>query len=193
MSMNPTISASTSPRIRIQAGLHHLWDLLTAPSSAIINPMRRRQAQLLSSLLLVLLALSPITLMVVERAAETSPASLNEASALVVTVSAVVLLFSYGLSRTIHYPVAAALAMVIAPVAIFGFLLVSPGDYLDLIRFLVLNLMLCGIMFSLRTTALVAVTYIASSLIVTYLLLDVPSGDRLYTLVFMIMGAAVVV
>ncbi|MFN8450707.1 MAG: hypothetical protein U0521_19520 [Anaerolineae bacterium] len=193
MSTNTSnIPARNSPHARIQTGLNRLWELLTAASPGIEHPVRRRQAQMLSALLLVLIGFSPITLLIIQRAAETNPGSINDASTLVVTISVVVLVASYGLSRTVHYSIAAALALVIAPLAIFCVLIVSPGHYLDLIRYLVLNLVLCGIMFSLRTTALVAITYVASSMIVMYLLIDVPSGDRLYTLIFMVMGAAVV-
>ena len=43
--------------------------------------------------------------------------------------------------------------MVITPLAIFAAVLASPDENLDLMRYLVLGLLICGIMFSLRTTA----------------------------------------
>ncbi|MEO8395261.1 MAG: PAS domain S-box protein, partial [Chloroflexota bacterium] len=170
-----------------------MWDLITAPSAGVQGSEKRRQAQLLATLLLILIILSPISLVIIQRYASTQPGGLMGNSSSVLVLAAIaVLLICYALSRTRLYLIAAIAAMLVAPLAIFSAIIVSPADNFDLSRYLVLDLLICGIMFSVRITALIALGYLAASLFVFYGLLHIPSPDPMYTLVYLVIGAALI-
>ena len=71
MPMNSAISAQTNASPRPISWANRLWRLITAPSSVVQGAEKRRQAQLLSTLLLILIVLSPISLVIIQRYAET--------------------------------------------------------------------------------------------------------------------------
>ena len=192
MSMNSVISAKNKPQSRFVSGFNRIWDLITAPSAAVHGAEKRRQAQLLATLLLILIVLSPISLVIIQRYADANPGSQSNSSAMVVLVTIAALIICSAVSRTRHYLIAAAVAMLAAPLAIFSAIIVSPADNLDLSRYLVLNLLLCGIMFSVRTTALIALAYLVASIFVFYGLLNIPSPNPLYALVYLVIGALLI-
>src|SRR5438552_2768533 len=108
MSMNSVISPNTRPQPRLMSLLNRLWDLITAPSAGVQGSEKRRQAQLLATLLLILIVLSPISLIIIDRYASSQPGGLmGNSSSVLVLVAIAVLLVCYALSRTRLYLIAA--------------------------------------------------------------------------------------
>src|SRR5689334_18451087 len=132
MSMNsPTSgnSSNSSPQPPPLLPVNRLWDLITAPSAGVQGSEKRRQAQLLATLLLILIVLSPISLVIIQHYGDGTRGSLlRNSSSVLVIIAIAALLICYALSRTRHYLIAAGFAMLIAPVAIFSAIIVSPAD-----------------------------------------------------------------
>ena len=193
MSMNSVMPTDSNPLPRPISWANRLWALITAPTADVRGAEKRLQAQLLSTLLLILIVLSPISLVIIQRYANTGSGSLQSNSASVLVLVAIsILLICYAVSRTRFYLIAAGVAMLIAPLAIFSAIIVAPEANLDLSRYLVLNLLICGIMFSLRTTALIALAYLGASIFVFFGVLKLPPTGPLYSVVFLIIGAALI-
>ncbi len=192
MSMNPLSSHSTSLR-RATHLLNRIWSAATAPSKAIESPEGRRQAQVLSAMLLAIAVLSPIRVLLMHNyGAQTLGRFLYNSYLLVMFTSIVIFLAAYVLSRTRYYRVAAGLVLIITPLAIFGAISSAPMLNLDLARYLALDLVICGIVFSIRTTILVALVYTAASLFILYGLLAIPASDVIYTLTFLIFATVLI-
>ncbi len=103
------------------------------------------------------------------------------------------LVICYLISRTQHYLTAAGISLVIMPLAIFSAIVIAPVHNVDLLRYLVLGLLLCGIMFPLQTTIVTATGYLVSSLIVISLVPSLEASAALYSLIFVMISAALIV
>ncbi|HVU14641.1 MAG TPA: PAS domain S-box protein, partial [Phototrophicaceae bacterium] len=191
--MNP-LSSQTTPAKRMSNLLGRVWTAVTAPSQGIASAEGRRQAQILSALLLVLAVLSPIRVLLMHNSGgQTTGSFLYNAYLQVMSVSIIIFLGGYALSRTRYYRTAAGMVLIVTPLAIFGAIAAAPTLNLDLARFLVLDLLICGIVFSVRTTILVALAYSLASLFVLYGLLAIPPTDVVYLLAFLILGGALII
>ena len=117
------------------------WQWLTAPSPHLVKPDERRQAQLLSAILVITIPLLVLTEIAVL-------ALLGRAvfggSLLMLGVSAV-LLVAYGLSRTVHYERAALLTNVTASAGILAYAVGIPGAVsVGILSWLLIPLLLAG-------------------------------------------------
>lgn len=150
-----THTTSTIPRWR--RILAKVWHWLIEPSPAIVEPERRLQARLLMAILLVLLILdfSSLILSLFDVFTKSGEAKAVTAMSFWITLSAfLVLAVDYGLSRTIHYRLAAGLAVGTLLSATFAAVIPNPQD-LRATSFLILGGLVGSLFLSVRATAIV--------------------------------------
>src|SRR3972149_6955432 len=138
---NSTASNTSSKIQRRPRMLAAVWRWLIEPSPSVVEPERRLQARLLMAMLLVLIILglfSSILSLLGVYSKPGEPKTVTTAF-LWITLTAVLLLaVDYGLSRSVHYPLAAVLAVGTVFGATFVIVLVNP-DNLQFLFFLVLG------------------------------------------------------
>ena len=116
--MRPLSSRTQELKAQVPRGwLGKFWHWLTEPAATLQEPYRRRQAQLLASLLAALFligaALEGVTLLLLDPSEHYTGYTKTIAALSFLTLA-------YGLSRTRHYALGAALAVIISSVAIFA-------------------------------------------------------------------------
>ncbi|MCC7360495.1 MAG: diguanylate cyclase [Anaerolineales bacterium] len=126
---------------------------LIEPAASIVEPERRRQARLLTALLLILLPMSSLALMLLWLGViPVATASARATLAAELAAEVLLLAVCYGLSRTTHTQLAAGLAVATTLGATFAALLANPQEPL-LLAFLTLGGLLSGLFLSPRITA----------------------------------------
>jgi PAS domain S-box-containing protein len=153
--------------------LGQLWEGLTRPAAAIQEPDQRRQAQLLASLLLLILALE--VLAILQRVSMDVGVPLwQDRNFYVLLASGAMLLLPYWLSRTRHYRWAAALTAGLLSTIIFA---IAVPDYdpdeIYFLHYLVLSVLFISMLLSLRATLILIAAHLAG-LIVFPFLIDFP-------------------
>jgi diguanylate cyclase (GGDEF)-like protein len=149
-----THTTSNIPRWR--RILANVWHWLIEPSPAIVEPERRLQARLLMAILLVLLILDffSLILSLFDVFTKSGESKAVTAMSFWITLSAfLVLAVDYGLSRTIHYRLAAGLAVGTLLSATFAAVIPNPQD-LRATSFLILGGLVGSLFLSVRATAL---------------------------------------
>jgi diguanylate cyclase (GGDEF)-like protein len=137
--------------------LANVWHLLIEPSPALVEPERRLQARLLMAILLVLLILDffSLILSLFDVFTKSGEAKAVTAMSFWITLSAfLVLAVDYGLSRTIHYRLAAGLAVGTLLSATFAAVIPNPQD-LRATSFLILGGLVGSLFLSVWATAIV--------------------------------------
>jgi PAS domain S-box-containing protein len=156
--------------------LTQLWDALTVPAQAIASPGDRREARLLSSVLLLIIAIYLATVGLVSLPF-TAPPRLAPAY---VIAALIALGCAYGLSRTRY--LRAAVAFTIALLLIVPFVLVvhgvSPPDS-GLLTFLLVGLLVASLFVSIRTAALLAALMAGAMAVVPILTPEIRWSDLL--------------
>ncbi|HEY4688185.1 MAG TPA: GAF domain-containing protein [Anaerolineae bacterium] len=167
-----------------------IWQRLVEPPPFIQEPDTRRQAQLLASLLVILLPFLSAGAFV------TIAASLM--LSLTIAGSAGVLLVAYGLNRSRRYKLAAPLAMVVQSILPFAAFLASgdyatPGALISLI-WIILSLMIGSVFLKLRA-ALVQTLAVLTGLALTLILTmpDPALAIEMFGFIAVISGAILVV
>ena len=188
MSTKPDPVQSLDER-SIRAVFDLLWNKLTAPSSTVTNTEERRQAQLLATLLLAIIAFGISGIAPVFIALRTADQPVTRA---LMIGGIALLLVSYGISRTAHYRIASTLTLIITATAIFAAILVAPAGTVDLTRYLVAGVLICAIMFSLRVTILVASIYTVVSAAILYGIRGPATIDDFFSLAFLIISSAMI-
>ncbi len=166
-----------------------LWDLLTEPADFIVDRAERRQARTLSALLLIFTLLACIR----EFVGLMSGSYLKEShSFLVFTTLILLLLVSYGLSRTKKYTWGAGLAIVSTILTIFMTVILL-GEYTETSIFIVFMwlipaLILGSAFFSWRIMLVVSTITLALILVTSFLLPEIEIGDVTiaFSLIFVI-------
>ena len=150
-----TQTASNSPRwLRRFAAI---WHWLIEPSSSVVEPERRLQARLLMAMLLVLLLLGLLSLTlsllgVYSRLGE--PTTVASKFRWITLTAVLLFAVEYSLSRTRHYPVAAALAVCSVLIATFVIAIVN-SENLQYLFYLIVGGLFGSLFLSARTTAIV--------------------------------------
>jgi diguanylate cyclase (GGDEF)-like protein len=159
---NPTGTHVTSNAPRWRRMLAVVWRWLIEPSPSIVEPERRLQARLLMAMLLILiiLGLLSLTLSLLGFYAEAGETETVGLSFRWITLAAVlVLAVEYGLSRTVHYPLAAVLIVVTLLIATFLIAIITPDP--QFLYFLILGGLVGSLFLSARVTAMIfAITLI---------------------------------
>jgi diguanylate cyclase (GGDEF)-like protein len=150
-----TNNSSNIPRWR--RILANVWHWLIEPPPAIVEPERRLQARLLMAILLVLLILDffSLILSLFDVFTKSGESKAVTAMSFWITLSAfLVLAVDYGLSRTIHYRLAAGLAVGTLLSATFAAVIPNPQD-LRATSFLILGGLVGSLFLSVWATATV--------------------------------------
>src|SRR4026208_357197 len=136
-----TDTIPSSKGTRWQRRLARAWHWLIEPSSAIVEPERRIQARLLMAMLMVLMSLGLLSLILsllgVYSQLDESKA-VGSAFRWITLAAILVLAVEYGLSRTVHFPLAAVMTVGTVLVPIFGVVIISP-TVVQYVFFLVLG------------------------------------------------------
>jgi diguanylate cyclase (GGDEF)-like protein len=134
-----------------------VWRWLIEPSPSVVEPERRLQARLLMAILLVLLILDffSLILSLFDVFTKSGESKAVTAMSFWITLSAfLVLAVDYSLSRTIHYRLAAGLAVGTLLSATFAAVIPNPQD-LRATSFLILGGLVGSLFLSVRATAIV--------------------------------------
>src|SRR5688572_5503721 len=164
-----TNNSSKMPRwLRILADM---WRWLIEPSPAIVEPVGRLQARILMAMLLVVLTLGLLSLTLSALGFYTPPGESKTRVSVFdwITLSVILLLaIEYGLSRSVHFPLAASLAVATVLGATFAMAIINP-DNLQFLYFLILGGLISGLFLSARATTIVfVVTFIGLLLLPTF-------------------------
>ncbi len=119
-------------------------------------------------------------------------AAAQPATNAIMIVGLLMLLVSYVISRTSYYRAASSLTLITTATAIFGAILAGPAGATDLTRYLVVGVLICGIMFSLRITLIVILVYVAISMLIMFVIHSPATTDDFYSLAFLIVSSALI-
>src|SRR5688572_28507862 len=137
-------SSKMPRRMRILADM---WRWLIEPSPAIVEPGARLQARILMAMLLVVINLGLVSLALSVLGLYAPPGESKTEISLFdwITMTVVLLLVvEYGLSRSIHFPVAAGLAVGTVLSATFAMAIFTP-DNLQFLYFLIIGGLISGL------------------------------------------------
>ena len=154
---NFTVSNASSKLPGWLRGSTAVWHWLIEPSAAVVEPERRLQARLLMAILLVLLIVDffSLILSLFDVFTKSGESKAVTATSSWITLSAfLVLAVDYGLSRTVHYRLAAGLAVGTLLSATFAAVIPNPQD-LRATSFLILGGLVGSLFLSVRATAIV--------------------------------------
>src|SRR5258708_12122311 len=142
-----------------------LWQRFIEPAAAIQDLEQRRKARLLSALLLVLTALGTFDL-VISVAADYDTHSPNVSPYILIgIINITVLLALYLLSRTVHYKLSAGLTLAVLYIATVAIGLSIPREGIaQILPYLSISVLLCSMLFSLRTTVILAIVVLLAVL-----------------------------
>ena len=148
-----------------------LWHWLIEPSASIVEPERRLTARLLMAMLLILIILGLLSLTLSQFGFYTDPGepeSVRSVFDWITLVALLLLAVVYGLSRSMHYPLATALAVGTVLSATFVLVIVNPKNP-QFLFFLILGGLVGSLFLSARATAIVfVITFIGLLLLPTF-------------------------
>ncbi len=170
-----------------------LWQRFIEPAAAIQDLEQRRKARLLSALLLVLTALGTFDL-VISVAADYDTHSPNVSPYILIgIINITVLLALYALSRTRHYKLSAGLTLAMLYIATVAVGLSIPREGItQILPYLSISVLLCSMLFSLRTTIILAAVGILGVLALPLLSLAASFLSILYPAIFVAMMTALI-
>jgi len=165
--------------------LARLWRLLTEAPTAVSEPGRRREIQLLSSLLVVLVALGTLSMLIqVLLDTESWPTYVAEAVALAV------LGLAYGLGRTGRFTAAALLTVGVSTTACFTIAIFEPRDA-TAYALLFVNMFLARLLFNKAGVwTMMAVNLVGVILLLPALGAPLSSRDIVMVSMFLVLVAA---
>jgi PAS domain S-box-containing protein len=176
MGDNPNSSSSEIQQARPDDDRKpNIWRSLTKPSDLIQNVEHRRQAQLLASLLLVLIPLA-LAGAVSVTAADPSFTLFADPFFYIVGIAVLILTIAYGLSRTRYFVWGALAVVTLISVLTFASVTITdpgPTAVISLLSYLALVVLIASIFFSARGIVLVAVANIAGLLLLPLLSPDI--------------------
>lgn len=169
--------------------LSTFWQMLTAPHPSIQGIEHRRQARLLSSLLLPLVFLPVLILIartIIDAAFQPS---------WIAVLSFFILALGYILSRTRFYKAGAVLAASLFPVSIFALAVqyTDPSELRSLLVYLVLGVLLGSMLFSVRGTAVLAVINLIALIVIPFVLPRVTFSTIIPPLAFLMLSSTLIV
>jgi PAS domain S-box-containing protein len=152
--MDDQISGANGASSRLGKGFDGIWQRLTSASTLIHDPDSRHQAQLLAAFHIMLIS---ATFLLGIIGNWVSPLQTDSTFLLLLAITFIILLVTYGFSRTAHYKFAAVVAL--TTLCVFLFIaailrLLPPG--IGLLYYLIFPLLVLSLFFSMRATILFA-------------------------------------
>jgi PAS domain S-box-containing protein len=161
--------------------MRNAWDLLTKPPATVREPDRRRQSQLLASLLvaLIVIGVAVIAHSIILHTPEMADAQ-DKIFSVTTLASVFVLMVAYGLNRSGRYTLAALLTVGTTSIAVIltSLPVYSPED-LNWISYLVIPILIGSLLLSSRMMVAVAVANALGVLLLSALI----PGDILASLI----------
>ena len=188
-----TNNSSKLPRWR--RVLAAMWHWLIQPSAAIVEPERRLQARLLMAMLLILIMLGLLSLTLSLLGVYAEPGEQNTFGSISDWITLPTLLFlavAYGLSRGMHYPVAALLIVGIVMSATFASVIVNPQEF-RIIFFLILGGLIASLFLSARVTAMIFLATFTGLLLLPTLAVGISTSNNISALFFILTVGGLVV
>ncbi|MDQ3007755.1 MAG: GGDEF domain-containing protein, partial [Chloroflexota bacterium] len=192
---NPIVTNSSSRLPHWRDGLAAAWSWLIEPSPSIVEPERRLQARLLMAMLLVLLLFGLLALLLSLFGFYAKAGESQSVTLVIRWITLIAVLFlgvEYFLSRTIHYPLAAGLAVGTVLIATFVTVIVSPQDQ-QYLFFLILGGLLGSLFLSARTTAMVFFVTFLGVLLLSVFASGFSTSSNINALFFILMVGGLVV
>jgi len=172
-----------------------MWHWLIQPSAAIVEPERRLQARLLMAMLLILIVLGLLSLTLSLLGVYAEPGEQKTVGSTSDWITLPTLLFfavAYGLSRGMHYPVAALLIVGIVMSATFAAVILNPQES-DTISFLILGGLIASLFLSARVTAMIFVATFIGVLLLPALAVGISTSNNTSALFFILTVGGLVV
>ncbi|MBC7876577.1 MAG: diguanylate cyclase [Anaerolineales bacterium] len=191
--LNDMNSSPKTPHRR--RGLADVWHWLIEPSSAVVEPERRLQARLLMAMLLVLIFLGLLSLTLSLLGVYSQPGKPETVGSIydwITIPTLLVLAAAYGLSRGIHYPVAALMTVGVVMIATFGSTILNPQDF-RIIFFLILGGLIGSLFLSARATAIIFLVTFIGLFLLPALAIGISTSNNISVLFFILMVGALVV
>ncbi len=166
------------------SGLARLWRLLTEAPTAVRESGRRRQVQLLSGLLVVLI---PLVLLLIGLQLLLFPGFWP--SFVVVASALVVLFLAYGLARIGQFTAGALLTVATSALTCFAVVILNPHDPI-VYAFLNVSMFLARLLFNKTGVWITTLANLLGVLLLPVLGVPPPDGDPVVVPVFLIITAA---
>ncbi len=194
--MKNSIVNNTSPKLpHWRRRLSAMWRWLIEPSAAVVEPERRLQARLLMAMLLILIMLGLLSLTLSLLGVYAEPGEQNTFGSISDWITLPTLLFfavAYGLSRGMHYPVAALLIVGIVMSATFAAVVLNPQES-DTISFLILGGLIASLFLSARVTAMIFLATFTGLLLLPALAVGISTSNNTSSLFFILTVGGLVV
>lgn len=152
---NDSNGSSRSPRWR--RVLVAVWRWLIEPSASVVDPEDRLQARLLMALLLILILIGTLSMILALFGVFSHPGdpeTVGLRNLWITATATLVIAIGYGLSRTVHYPIAASLVVMTVLVATFAVAIFNPQNP-QYHYFLVIGGVLGSLFLSARMTMII--------------------------------------
>ncbi len=166
-----------------------MWEVLTRPAALLQDANQRREARLLSTMLLLLAIVSIVAVLALLFALDSAERS-NFVPGLAIAFSGVATIFiTYGLSRTVRYKLAALLTVITNSGAIFS-LYASYSKYNDIfiLLYLVIPIIFSNIFLSSRVTSIIVILNLAGLLSLPFFISKAPIALIIIGPVFLLLA-----
>jgi diguanylate cyclase (GGDEF)-like protein len=173
-----------------------VWNWLTEPSASVVEPERRLQARLLTALLLILIIIGSLSMIlslfgVYSKPGE--PETLGLKNLWITAIATLVMGIEYGLSRTVHNPLAAGLVVMTVFSATLAIVITNPENP-QYLYFLVIGGLLGSLFLSARMTAIIFVVTLLGMMFHSIFVVRISTSHYLTAFVFILtVGGLVVV
>ena len=188
-----TNTSSKTPRwLRILAAA---WRWLIEPSPSVVEPERRLRARLLMAMLLVLIILGLLSLtasLLGLYSIPGEPKTVGLAFRWITLIVVLLLAFVYGLSRTVYYPLAAALTVGTVLGATFTIVIVN-SENPQFLFFLVLGGLIGSLFLSARSTAIIFLATFLGLLLLPAIAPGISTSNNVNALFFILTVGGLVV
>jgi diguanylate cyclase (GGDEF)-like protein len=190
---NDADSSSKSPRWR-RVPLA-VWNWLIEPSASVVESEGRLQARLLTALLLILILIGSLSMIlslfgVYSQPGE--PETVGLRNLWITAIATLVMAVEYGLSRTVHYPLAAGLVVMTVFSATFSIVITNPENP-QYLYFLVIGGLLGSLFLSARMTAIIFAITLLGMLFPSIFVAGLSTSHYLTAFVFILTVGGLVV
>jgi diguanylate cyclase (GGDEF)-like protein len=191
--LNDTGIASKSPRWRRVPVAVCNW--LIEPSASVVDPEGRLQARLLTALLLILIMIGSLSMIlalfgVYSQQGESETVGVR--NLWITAIATLVMVVEYGISRTVHYPLAAGLVVMTVFSATFTIVLTNPENP-QYLYFLVIGGLLGSLFLSARMTAIIFAVTLLGMMFPSIFIAGISASHNITAFVFILTVGGLVV
>jgi diguanylate cyclase (GGDEF)-like protein len=172
-----------------------VWNWLVEPSASVVEPESRLQARLLTALLLILIiigSLSMILSLFGFYSQPGEPETVGVRNLWITSIATLVMVVEYGLSRTVHYTLAAGLVVMTVFGATLSIVIANPENP-QYLYFMVIGGLLGSLFLSPRMTAIIFAITLLGMMIRAIFVAGISSSHNLTAFFFILTVGGLVV